>query len=137
MLRARVHNRKLKKRINNSQETSMTEENSSRDVSPYPDSRTASNLELHAVISTSNGPAISSNVAKYNVSGRPRLSSHHGGGKEHKFPWRVVEVLVLFAIVLSLLVISMIPTIFFVMPPLEFQPVSRYCKHCRGCMFTS
>lgn len=45
----------------------------------------------------------------------------------------ILEILVLSAIVLILLAISMLPTIFFIHPPLNFQPVSRHTSQ-QVCM---
>lgn len=68
--------------------------------------RTASNLELHIMVSSASQPI-------------PKVEQ-----KLSASAYKVVEVLVLVAIVLFLLAISMIPTVFFVIPPLEFKPVS-------------
>lgn len=87
----------------------------SRESSPCTDSRTASSLELHVV-----SPSIGPSDVEYRASER-RASSQKAGRKRSL---RVMEVLVLSAVVLGLLGIYMIPTVFFVLPPLEFQPVS-------------
>jgi hypothetical protein len=73
-------------------------------------------LELHSVPSN-NGPPP--------TRGRPSLSSRYGK-KKFSSLWKVMEVLLLSATVLGLLGVCMIPTVFFVKPPLEFKPVSLY-----------
>lgn len=82
-------------------EAAMSETESS------PNNRTASNLVRHTVVSPQFAFAVEFHKKK--CSGAL---------------FKVVEVLVLSAVVLTLLVVSMIPTAFFVLPPLEFRPVS-------------
>ena len=76
------------------------------------------------------GPEVSCRDVDYGVQER-RASWHKEEKSSSNTVCRVVEVLVLCAIVLGLLGLYMIPTIYFANPPLQFQPVSEivleYC----------
>ena len=96
----------------------MTDDQSSRGGISLAIGISSAKLELHGV------PKVPCADANRGI--RERRTSWHNEEKSSSAQitaCRVVEVLVLCAIVLGLSVLYMIPTIYFVNPPVKFQPV--------------
>ncbi len=77
------------------------------------------NLELHAL--NSHGEVSQKGVSS-EVNRSPR--SYQGDSSSKHIAFKILEVVFLSVIVLMLLALYMIPTVFFVNPPLDFPPVS-------------
>ena len=91
------------------------------------DSLTTSNMDEAVTLTTSNDPAEkSTNIGGYTSRVIQCKASHQQAEKMHKYSCvcRVIEIAVLTLIVLVLLGVSMIPTAYFINPPLRLISVS-------------